>query len=77
MFDMRLRLREMMDTHPRIRTAYALSKASKGVISPTNAHRLVHSGGNVARIELDTLGALCRVFGVTPNDLIDFEEDAH
>lgn len=77
MFDMRLRLTEIMDTHPRIRTAYALSKASKGVISPTNAHRLVHSKGNVARIELETLGALCTVLGVTPNDLIDFEDEKH
>lgn len=74
MFSMRLRLAELMAAHkPPLKTAYQLSKATNGRISMTNAYRLVDAEGKPDRIELDTLEALCDVFGVGPGDLLEQE----
>lgn len=72
MIDMRLRLRELMAAH-NLSTAYQLSKASKGRISPTNAHRLVNPKGTPKRVEYDTLDALCDIFDVDPGELLERE----
>lgn len=74
MVTMRLRLAELMAAHqPPLKTAYQLSKASAGRISMTNAYRLVESAGKPDRIEMDTLEALCDVFGVGPGELLEQE----
>lgn len=73
MLDMRLRIPELMDRKgSKIKTAYALSKASG--LSMTNAHHLVHTQGCVARADMNTLDALCRAFGVEPNELLEREK---
>jgi DNA-binding Xre family transcriptional regulator len=72
MIAMRLRLPELMAAH-RLSTAYQLAKASGGRISMTNAYRLVDSEGRPARVELDTLEALCAIFGVGPGELLELD----
>lgn len=68
MFDMRLRIPELMARkEPRIATAYALAKASG--LSMTNAHHLVNQKGRVDRVAMKTLDALCKAFRVKPGEL--------
>lgn len=57
---MRLRVPELLAQHRM--TAYELSKRSEGVISLSSAYRL--ASGEVERVSLDTLEALCRVFKI-------------
>lgn len=73
MFDMRLRLPELMATRkPKpLRTAYALAKASNGAISITTAARLVDADNPPARVDLRTLEVLCDIFGVGPGELLE------
>lgn len=70
MFDVRIRIPELMAAR-NLTTAYQLSAKSDGRISMTNAYRLVESKGRPARVELDTLDALCDVFGVGPGELLE------
>jgi hypothetical protein len=76
MFDMRLRLPELMAARG-IETAYRLHHASGGRISMTNAHHLVASEGRPTRIALTTLQVLADMFGVKDmNQLWDSEPAA-
>lgn len=72
MLDMRFRLPELMRARG-IPTAYALTKASKGAIPITTAHRLVTADGHPKRVDLATLDVLCDVLEVSPGEL--FERD--
>lgn len=73
MFVMRLKLPDLMEAHG-LHNAYALMRASKGELTITTAARLVKADGKPKRIDMETLDALCRLFGVeNMNDL--FERD--
>jgi len=72
MFDMRLRLPELMAARG-IKTAYALSTRSRGALPISTAHRLVKADGHPDRIDLATLDVLCDVLDVPPTEL--FERD--
>ena len=75
MFDMRLRLPELMNRKDSdIRTAYQL--AERAGLSMTNAYHMVKKQGRVARIDLATLEALCTAFRVAPNDLLERDAEA-
>lgn len=72
MIDMRFRLPDLMAARG-LRTAYALMKASNGSIPMTTANRLVLAKERPKRIDMDTLDALCDLFGIEPGEL--FERD--
>lgn len=67
--EMRLRLPELLDE--RDMTAYALAKQSNGRISEATAYRLVRQRGRVATFDAALLDALCDIFGVSPNDVLE------
>jgi DNA-binding Xre family transcriptional regulator len=67
MFDVRLRIPELMERKDAPKTAYALAKRSG--LSMTNAHHLVNSRGIVDRVELETLRKLRDAFGVKIQEL--------
>lgn len=69
MLDMRLRLPELMAAQ-KLRTAYALAKASKGAIPISTAHRLVEAEGKPDRIDMRTLDALCDTLKCKPSELL-------
>lgn len=69
MFDMRLRIPELM-AEKGWTTAYQLAKASKGQMSATNAYNLVEKRGEVASVSMPMLETLCEIFGVEPGDLL-------
>lgn len=70
MFDMRLRLKELM--HERgITTAYGLRKASLNNLSMTTCHRLVSGDKPIVGLEFETMRILCDLFGVTPDKLLE------
>lgn len=73
MFDMRLRLPELMRERG-MRSAYALMKASRGEMNITTAARLVAANGHPTRLDMTTLDTLCDIFGVGPGDLLEREK---
>lgn len=70
MLVMRIRIPELM-ARRKIKTAYALAKASDKSIPITTAQRLVAAKGNVERVDMKTLDALCSVFNVGPGELLE------
>jgi len=74
MLDMRLRLRELMETHkPPITSAYKLAQASSGAINQTTAQRLLSKKKPPKGIDFSTLDAICDTLGCKPSQL--FERD--
>jgi len=65
--DVRLRFPELLTD--RGYTAYRLAKESGGDISTSTAYRLTKSQGEVEYVEMKALRAICRVLGVTPNEV--------
>lgn len=68
---MRLRLPELLDEHGL--TAYAVAKRSEGRISLSTVYRLTRQRGRVANFDAGMLEALCDVFGVGPDRLLERE----
>ena len=64
---MRLRVGKLLAE--REMTAYALAKASDGVISLPTAYRL--AGGEFKAISARVIDALCDIFGVEPGELFE------
>ena len=74
MFDMRLRLRELMESHrPPITSPYYLAKMSNGAINTTTAQRLLSQKKPPKGIDFSTLDAICDTLGCKPSQL--FERD--
>lgn len=71
MFDMRLRLRELMARQkPPIETAYGLAKASGGAINQTTAQRLLSEKKPPKGVDFSTLDALCATLKCKPSELL-------
>lgn len=73
MFDMRLRLPELM-SRAGITTAYGLSKATKGEMTISNAQRLIAAAGHPERIALRTLDVLCKALNARPQELFELDD---
>jgi hypothetical protein len=70
---MRLRLPELLDGHTPPLTPYAVAKASGGRISLSTIYRLTRNKGRTKSFDGDLLEALCDVFGVGPERLLERE----
>jgi DNA-binding Xre family transcriptional regulator len=75
MFDMRLKLPELMEARG-MKSAYALMKASAGAMNITTAVRLVEAEGKPKRIDMTTLDVLCDIFNVGPGELLERDKPA-
>ena len=73
MFDVRLRIPELMQSR-KVRSAYQLAKLTDFAISVTNAYRLVDESGQMDRVDMATLDALCKAFKVSPAALLTQDE---
>jgi transcriptional regulator with XRE-family HTH domain len=67
--EMRLRLPELLEEHDL--TAYAVAQKSNGRISLSTIYRLTRNNGRVANFDAEMLEALCDVFGVGPDRLLE------
>jgi len=72
MSDVRLRIPELMERKGWT-TGYQLAKNANGRISPTNAYHLVEHEGEISRVSMKMLDALCEIFGVTEKELLSRE----
>ena len=72
MFDMRLRLREIMANHkPPVTSAYKLAQISNGTINTTTAQRLLSEKKPPKGIDFSTLDAICDTLGCKPSQLLE------
>ena len=72
---MRVRISELMRARG-IGTAYMLAKKSNGAITQNVAYRLVQTDGRFERFSAALLDALCDVFDVGPDELLEYEGKA-
>lgn len=71
MWDMRIRLRELMAKHkPPITSAYHLAKVSGGSINQTTAQRLLSEKKPPKGVDFSTLDALCDTLKCKPSELL-------
>lgn len=70
--DMRIRINELLAEKGW--SPYALAMESKGRISLSAAHRLARHKGRVKLFNASLLDALCDVFGVEPNELLERDQ---
>lgn len=72
MWDMRLRLRELMARQkPPIKSAYELAKRSGGAINTTTAQRLLSEKRPPKGVEFATLDAICATLNCKPSQLLE------
>lgn len=70
MLDMRFRLPELMAERG-IRSAYHLEQVAARRLSLSTCNRLVDAGHELKRIDVRTLQALCDVFDVDTNAILE------
>jgi len=73
MLDVRLRIPELMKSR-KVRSAYELARLADFAISIPTAYRLVDESGKMDRVDMATLDALCKAFGVSPAQLLTQDE---